>query len=119
MNFVRGKVHNGLISFGENIIDLTARLRKPEDYEDKEIVFAFRPEAIRLSGDENAYKIHGQVELTEMLGDNTNIYIYSGDAHAILKVDSHDTPETDIPLDFYIPYESVYLFDGETENVIE
>ena len=119
MNFVRGKVHNGLISFGENFIDLTARLRKPEEYEDKEIVFAFRPEAIRLSGEENAYKIHGQVELTEMLGDNTNIYIYSGDAHAILKVDSHDTPETDIPLDFYIPYESVYLFDGETENVIE
>ena len=119
MNFVRGKVHNGLISFGENFIDLTAWLRNPEEYENKEIVFGFRPEAIRLTGDDNAYLIHSQVELTEMLGDNTNIYITTGDKQAILKVDSHDTPETDVPLDFYIPYESVYLFDGETENVIE
>ena len=119
MNFVRGKVHNGLISFGENFIDLTAWLRNPEEYENKEIVFGFRPEAIRLTGDDNAYLIHSQEELTEMLGDNTNIYITTGDKQAILKVDSHDTPETDVPLDFYIPYESVYLFDGETENVIE
>ena len=119
MNFVRGKVHNGTIPFGENIIDLTARLKDPQKYEGREIVFGFRPEAIRLTGDDNAYQIHSQVELTEMLGDNTNIYITSGATQAILKVDSHDTPETDIPLDFYIPYESVYLFDGETENVIE
>ena len=37
---------------------------------------------------------------------------------AILKVDSHDTPETDEPLRFWIPRESIYLFDGETEAVI-
>jgi multiple sugar transport system ATP-binding protein len=58
------------------------------------------------------------VELTEMLGDNTNVYITSGEQQAILKVDSHDTPEMDAPLTFYVPYESVYLFDGETELVI-
>ena len=54
-----------------------------------------------------------------MLGDNTNVYISSGDDQAILKVDSHDTPETDVDMEFYIPFESVYLFDGETENVID
>ena len=118
MNFVRGKVRDGRIQFGENMIDLSAKLRNIADYEGREIVFAFRPEAIRLDGQEDAYLIHSQVELTEMLGDNTNIYITAGENRAILKVDSHDTPETDAPLDFFIPYESVYLFDGETENVI-
>ena len=41
------------------------------------------------------------------------------DAQAILKVDSHDTPEMNTDLTFSIPYESVYLFDGETEMVID
>jgi len=59
------------------------------------------------------------VELTEMLGDNTNVYINVDDAQAILKVDSHDTPEMNEPLTFSIPYSEVYLFDGETEMVID
>ena len=119
MNFVRGEVHHGVLQFGENKLDLSRKLKNIADYEGKEIVFGFRPEAIHLRETEDAYLIHSQVELTEMLGDNTNIYITTGDKQAILKVDSHDTPETDVPLDFYIPLESVYLFDGETENVIE
>ena len=119
MNFVRGEVHHGMLQFGENRLDLSRKLKNIADYEGKEIVFGFRPEAIQLTENEDAYLIHSQVELTEMLGDNTNIYITTGDKQAILKVDSHDTPETDVPLDFYIPLESVYLFDGETENVIE
>ena len=34
-------------------------------------------------------------------------------------MDSHDTPEMDTEIRFRIPLESVYLFDGETEKVIE
>ena len=41
------------------------------------------------------------------------------DVHSILKVDPHDTPEVDSSILFSIPYESVYLFDGETEMVIK
>ena len=119
MNFVRGKVQDGAIRFGENTIDLGRKLGNIADYEGKELVFGFRPEAVRLTETENAYLIRSRVELTEMLGDNTNIYITSGENRAILKADSHDTPETDAPLDFYIPLENVYLFDGETENAIE
>ena len=83
------------------------------------MVFGFRPESIELKKGENSYEIDCTVELTEMLGDNTNVYINIGDEKAILKVDPHDTPELDAPLSFFIPYESVYLFDGETENVIK
>ena len=59
------------------------------------------------------------VELTEMLGDNTNVYIKEQEERAILKVDPHDTPELDSRITFSIPYESVYLFDGKTEFVIK
>ena len=118
MNFVRGKVQDGCIAFGDQQISLKDVRQDCAALEGKEVVFGFRPEAIVLQEQEGAARIDCRVELTEMLGDNTNVYITSGQQQAILKVDSHDTPETDEPLTFYIPRESMYLFDGETEMVL-
>ena len=119
MNFVRGTVKNGAVSFGGIALDLSKKLRDIQKYEGKDIVFGFRPEAIKLGEERDAYIIDCSVELTEMLGDNTNVYITVGEEQAVLKVDPHDTPEVDAELTFSIPYDSVYLFDGETENVIK
>ena len=120
MNFVRGKVQGGKLDVGGVQVDLSHKLKdKLAQYEGREIVFGFRPEAIRLGSHEDAYVLSADVELTEMLGDKTNVYIVMQDLHAILKVDPHDTPEIDSKLSFSIPYESVYLFDGETEKVIK
>ena len=119
MNFVRGTVKNGAIAFGDNPLDLKKVL--PDGigaWEGKKVVFGFRPEHIELGAKPNAYQVTAKVELTEMLGENSNIYITAGTQNAILKVDSHDTPETDVDLTFSIPYGRVYLFDAETENVI-
>ena len=119
MNFVRGTVQNGCIRFGPETIDLKPVLGdQTGSYEGKPIVFGFRPEAIRLEDGADSYRFRCLVELTEMLGDNTNVYISTGDDRAILKVDPHDTPEMDSMLEFSVPYESVSLFDGETEQVI-
>ena len=117
MNFLRATVKDGAVSFGNTKLDLRRKLSNIADYEGKPIVLGFRPEAVVL-GEQEGYVIPCQVELTEMLGDNTNVYIVDGEDRAILKVDSHDTPETDAPLTFTIPLDKVYLFDGETENVI-
>ena len=118
MNFVRGRISDGKIAFGDQQIDLNGARRDIAELEGREVVLGFRPEAVVLREAANACRVDCQVELTEMLGDNTNVYIQSGEQRAILKVDSHDTPEMDAPLTFYIPFESVYLFDGETEKVI-
>ncbi len=118
MNFVRGTVRDGALYFGETRLDLSKKLPDISRYEGKKMVFGFRPESVALGAREDAYRLECQVELTEMLGDNTNVYISAGEDQAILKVDSHDTPDTDSRIEFSIPYESVYLFDGETENVI-
>ena len=118
MNFVRSRVVDGTVTFGGQKISLTQIRPDLASMEGKEIIFGFRPEAVVLKEQEKAVRINCQVELTEMLGDNTNVYITSGDQQAILKVDSHDTPETDSEISFCIPWESIYLFDGETEKVI-
>ncbi len=118
MNFLRGKVQNGSLRFGDQWLDLGKILPSVKKWEGREVVFGFRPEHIKLGEHENAYQITCGVELTEMLGDNTNVYVAAGSDRAILKVDSHDAPATDGNITFSIPYENVYLFDGETENVI-
>ena len=120
MNFVTGTVRDGKLTFGTNQLDVAKKLgAKAAEYEGEKIVFGFRPESITLGQQEGACHIEAQVELTEMLGDNTNIYITTGGDKAILKVDPHDTPAIDSTITFSIPYESIYLFDGETENVIQ
>ena len=119
MNFVRATLKKGKITIGKNTLDLSEKLGdKAAKYEGKEIVFGFRPEAIVLGKAENSLSIKASVELTELLGDNTNVYVDIQGEKSILKVNPHDTPEMDSDIEFSIPYESVYLFDGETEKRI-
>jgi len=59
------------------------------------------------------------VELTEMLGDNTNVYVNIGKDNAILKVTPYEAPKMDDDIVFSIPVEKTYLFDAETEFVID
>ncbi len=124
MNFIAGRLQGGKINVGATQLDLgmVADKNVLDKYEGSEIAFGFRPEAIKLVGKEdvqNAYRLTGEVELTELLGDNTNVYMDIQDVKSILKVDPHDTPEMDSKLEFAIPYESVYLFDKQTEKRIK
>ncbi len=119
MNFIRGRVENGAVAFGKNRLDVAGKLgKKAAEWEGREIVFGFRPEAISLQAAPEALQVQAQVELTEMLGDNANVYVDADGAKAILKVTPHEIPEMDTELTFYLPVDQIYLFDGQTENVI-
>ena len=120
MNFIRSAVKDGCIEVGGNKLDISAKLGSLKaQYEGKEVYFGFRPEAAVLGAQDNAYVMDAMVELTEMLGDNTNVYVNIGKDNAILKVTPFETPEMDTQITFSIPVESTYLFDAETENVID
>ena len=120
MNFIRGTVTDGRILFGENSLDLTRKPGFPAaDFEGKEIIFGFRPESIVLGQQPDAYEVTAVTELTEMLGDNANVYVTARDTKAILKVSPHEIPETDSPVVFSIPTEAVCLFDAKTEKIID
>jgi len=128
MNFVRSKVENGCVTIGSKVVDISGKLTNHPEYEGREIWFGFRPEDAVLEGatpigaaasaEGRKYALGGTVELTEMLGDNTNVYVVMGETNAILKVNPHDTPAMDEEISFCVPEERVCLFDTETENVI-
>ncbi len=121
MNFVTSVVKNGSISVGPAslALDKVLAAEKVAAYEGKEIALGFRPEAIVLGEQPDSYVLNADVELTELLGDNTNVYIDMEGVKSILKVDPHDTPAMDSRVQFSIPFKDVYLFNGETEMVIE
>lgn len=124
MNFIHATLRGGKLNIHGNVADLSAIADKSvlDKYEGKEVVLGFRPEGIKLAGSgspENAYRISCTVELTELLGDNTNVYVDIQGIKTILKVEPHESPELDTKLDFVIPYENVYLFDKQTEKRIK
>lgn len=119
MNFIRTTVRGGCIDIAGQKLDIRCNLgSKAAAYEGKDIYFGFRPEAITLGCLENAHVLNAHVELTEMLGDNTNVYVNLADNNAILKVTPYETPRMDSDITFSIPVESTYLFDAENEFVI-
>ena len=120
MNFIRATVKGGCVDISGQKLDISANLgKRAAEYEGKDIYFGFRPEAIQLGQHEDCHVLNAQVELTEMLGDNTNVYVNIGQHNAILKVTPYETPEMDTQITFSIPMQSTYLFDAETEFVIE
>lgn len=123
MNFIRGKVQDGkMTSYGLSL-DLKPVVKDLSSIEGRDVVFAFRPESVKVGKQKGAYSITSNVELTELLGDTTNVYATVGDGenrvNVILKVSPHETPETGSSFTFSVPNVSAYVFDAETENVIE
>nr|MBQ8890115.1 sn-glycerol-3-phosphate ABC transporter ATP-binding protein UgpC [Clostridia bacterium] len=120
MNFISSPVTDGKMTVGNKDIELSGVLSEEviKAYEGKELVLGFRPESILLGERENALSFEAEVQLTELLGDNTNVYVTLGNDSPILKVDPHDTPKVDSTVTFSIPLESAYFFDKETELVI-
>ena len=120
MNFIRGTVEGGKLAVGGMSLDLSHIVKDVASIEGKKIVFAFRPEAISTDvKSKNSYIVTSQVDLTELLGDTTNVYANVGDVNVILKVNPHHTPEMGSEFKFAVPYSAAYVFDAETEQVVE
>ena len=119
MNFIRATVKGGCIDISGQKLNIQKNLgSNAAAYEGKDIYFGFRPEAIKLGRHDGCHVLNAVVELTEMLGDNTNVYVNIGEHNSILKVTPYEAPAMDETIAFSIPLESTYLFDAESEMVI-
>ncbi len=124
MNFISSGLQGGKIKISDTTLDLSEIVDSSilQQYEGKEVSLGFRPESVKISKRDafaKSYKIPCYVELTELLGDNTNVYIDMHGIKAIAKVDPHDAPDVGDKPELVIPYESVYLFDNHTEKRIK
>ena len=123
MNFIDGVVKGGKLEIGKTIVDIKSIIGEKETAarEGKKVIFGFRPEHVLLEKQgfpQGAPVFESMVELTELLGDNTNVYLTIEGRSHIIKIDPHDTPETDIMIKFAVPQDKIYLFDDETHGRI-
>ncbi|MBQ7344129.1 MAG: sn-glycerol-3-phosphate ABC transporter ATP-binding protein UgpC [Clostridia bacterium] len=120
MNLITTTVSSGAAEVGGVAYPLDKVLDEEtlNSLEGKGIVFGFRPEAIEPGVKEDSFVMKASVELTELLGDNTNVYVDMVEDKVILKVDPREAPAMDAEFEFSVPYKSVYIFDAETEMVI-
>ena len=121
MNLIRSHVESGHVTIGGGRYPLDKVLSSEtvSTLEGKDVIFGFRPESVVLGDVEDAYVMGGTVELTELLGDNTNVYMNMEDDKAILKLDPREAPRMGDEFKFLVPYKNVYVFDAETEFVID
>ena len=124
MNFVKGKVASShfVSEDGYYDIDLEKLYTKEELalVENKNITLAYRPEHVQWSveDEKDFVKMHGVVEVSEMLGDIVNVYINLGKSKAVAKSDPEHDFKIDSEVNFYVNKEDIRLFDSETENLI-
>ena len=124
MNFIKAPVNEGIFNIGRNKLRLAdfADKKTVEKYEGRNLVLGYRPEhavLVRDKAPSDSAVVKCRVELTELLGDNTNVYIDIDGINSILKIDPHDTPDMDTEIMFAIPYRNIYLFDEQTEERIQ
>ena len=124
MNFVKGKVASSHFVSEDGYYDIDlAKFYSKEELalvENKNITLAYRPEHVQWSveDEKDFVKMHGVVEVSEMLGDIVNVYINLGKSKAVAKSDPEHDFKIDSEVNFYVNKEDIRLFDSETENLI-
>ncbi|MEX1377491.1 MAG: sn-glycerol-3-phosphate ABC transporter ATP-binding protein UgpC [Eubacteriales bacterium] len=86
------------------------------------IELGFRPEAAILQknakDNQEGIELEVKVLLSELLGDNVNVYAQLGDHKIIIKVSPYDIPEIDSSIKIIIPVSSICLFEAESGKIL-
>ena len=125
MNFIDAKLveNNGKVAvvFGDDTIVLPedkAVVLKEKGYVGKDIIMGIRPENIdEAVGNESAV-IEATVEVTELMGAETYIYLAKGKANMIARVNGTSKCKAGDKLKVALDTNKIHIFDKETEITI-
>jgi len=129
MNFVNAKLEkrgDGLyLLFGKNVLKLPegkAKRLEGTDYIGKEVIMGIRPEnlhdeAVFLESMPDSV-IEAKVEVAEMLGSETLLYMYVDDINLTARVNPRTKAKAGDVIKVAIDTNRIHLFDKETEKVI-
>jgi len=129
MNFMEAVVTEKdgeiVLSFNDEIIILPkdkAQILKDESYIGKIVVMGIRPEDIDdgldfLEKNKSAV-IEAKVEVTELMGAETNIYLSKGDTSIVARVNGSSIAKVGDMIKIALDTNKIHVFDKETENTI-
>lgn len=122
MNFITGKIEKGhFVGKGINVEVPEAKITilKKNDFLDKDIVLGIRPENIH---DDNIVKqtyqtslVNLKVDVSELLGAETNVYAKVGDCDLVAKVSARADINMGDVIEVAFDMNKVHFFDPESE----
>ncbi len=99
------------------------KFKTAEKYIDKEVIFGIRPENITdLDDTPNALPeniVTAQVDVTELIGSETYLWVSSGPHNFIARVNAHTKAEDGAEHKLVFNNQKIHLFDKETEKAIQ
>ena len=118
MNLKKVEIRGDKCVIGENAVFCpTLKKDKLSAFDGKELTIGFRPESIALKEEKGCVKFTATPTLTEMLGDNVNVYATVGGKNVILKVTPYDEITVGKDFDFFVPEDKIYFFDEEGKTI--
>lgn len=129
MNFIEAKLEerDGKVAvvYGEDVIVLPsdkASIVKKEGFVGKEVIMGIRPENIDVTEEFlAAHKeavMEANVEVTELMGAETYIYLSKGKANIVARVDGTSKAKTGDKLKIAFDESKIHIFDKETERTV-
>lgn len=129
MNFMEAKVleQNGdiVITFDNETIVLPedkAKIIKEKSYIGKTVIMGIRPEDIDdgvtfLEAHKDAI-VEAKVEVVELMGAETNIYMSKGDTNIVVRVNGSSMAKVGDKIKIALDINKIHIFDKETENTV-
>ncbi|MGD0878794.1 MAG: sn-glycerol-3-phosphate ABC transporter ATP-binding protein UgpC [Anaerolineales bacterium] len=126
MNFFKAKIHQDggrlMIEGGAFKVPVVADKKPYHDYVEKSIVMGIRPEDVHnpafVPSGIHAALIEAKVDVTELMGNEINLYLLTGQDNIVARVD----PRTDFRMGDKVQVafdmDKIHLFDPDTEKAI-
>ncbi|MDT8716740.1 sn-glycerol-3-phosphate ABC transporter ATP-binding protein UgpC [Clostridium sp. 19966] len=125
MNFLDAKLAevNGKVSvtFGEDVIPLPddkAAALKEKGYVGKDIIMGIRPENIDEAVGSESVLVEATVEVTELMGAETYIYLQKGKGNLVARVNGTSKAKPGDKLKITLDATKIHVFDKETEITV-
>jgi len=126
MNFFKAKIHQDgsqlMIEGGAFKVPVVTDKKAYHDYVDKSVVMGIRPEDVHnpafVAPGIHAAPIEAKVDVTELMGNEINLYLLAGQDNIVARVD----PRTDFRMGDKVQVafdmDKIHLFDPDTEKAI-
>ncbi|MGL4875917.1 MAG: ABC transporter ATP-binding protein [Clostridium sp.] len=125
MNFLTGKIleegNEIYIKVKEELIKVNEvnKIKLKKNYIDKEVIVGIRPENIEIYNDDSKnLMINGKVELVELLGAESYIYVKVNEETIVVKSNGTTSIKSDDNINLKLDISNIHIFDKETEEFI-
>ncbi len=123
MNFITAKIEKGSKCMTANFkgfsIPLNAAKSKAlSNYAGKEVTIGIRPEDFLEAAEASEGKIKTTVEMSELMGSETNLYLDCGGVKLISRMPAHVRPTEGTSYEIALKTDKIHVFDKDTEQAI-